>query len=108
MPRHCCSPRRTVLLLARGRGDYSSAAALTNPPTDTIAAVTAYANAQRDYANALELRVDELQTLVDDQSVLTTGTELAAAATTSTTLPSAELLEMRALAKSLADTNATQ
>ena len=58
--------------------------------------------------NALELRVDELQTLVDDQSILTTGTELAAAATTATTSPSAELLEMRALAKSLAGTNVTQ
>ena len=92
----------------RSGGDYSSAAALTNPPPDTIAAVSEYAHAQRDYANALKLRVDELQTLVDDQSVLTTGTELAASATTSTTSPSAELLEMRALAKSLAATNATQ
>ena len=45
---------------------------------------------------------------MDDQSILTTGTELTAAATTATTSPSAELLEMRALAKSLADTNATQ
>ena len=74
---------------------------------DNIAAVTEYANAQREYANALELRVDELQTLVDDQSTLTPSTELAAA-TTATTVPSAELLEMRALAKSLADANATQ
>ena len=70
--------------------------------------MTEYANAQREYANALELCVDELQTLVDDQSILTSGTELAAAATTATTSPSAELLEMRALAKSLADANATQ
>jgi hypothetical protein len=92
----------------RSGGDYSSAAALTSPPPDTIAAVTEYAQAQRDYANALELRVDELQTLVDDQSILTTGTEQAAAATTQTRAPSAELLEMRTLAKSLADTNATQ
>ena len=44
----------------RSGGDYSSAAALTNPPPDTITAVTEYANSQRDYANALELRVDEL------------------------------------------------
>jgi len=97
----------------RAGSDYSSAAAFTQqskskPVLDTIAAVTEYANAQREYANALELRVDELQTLVDDQSILTSGTELAAAATTATTSPSAELLEMRALAKSLADANATQ
>ena len=45
---------------------------------------------------------------MDDQSILTTGTELVAAATTATSSPSAKLLEMRALAKSLADTNATQ
>ena len=86
----------------RAGSDYSSAAVFTQrsgakPVPDTIAAVTEYANAQREYANALELRVDELQTLVDDQSILTSGTELAAAATTATTSPSAELLEMRAL-----------
>ena len=63
---------------------------------------------QQDYANALEILVDELQTLVDDQSILITGTELAAAATTLRTSPSAELLGMRALAKSLAVTNITQ
>jgi len=92
----------------RAGGDYSSAAALTNPPPESIAAVTQYANAQQEYGNVLELRVDELQTLVDNQSILTTGTELATVATTATTSPSTELLEMRALAKSLADTNATQ
>ena len=50
----------------RAGGDYSSAAALTNPPPESIAAFTQYANAQREYTNALELRVDKLQTLVDD------------------------------------------
>ena len=43
-----------------------------------------------------------------NKPILTTGTKLAAAAKTSTTSPSAELLEMRALAKSLAATNVTQ
>ena len=92
----------------RSGGNYSSAAALTNPPPDTIAAVTEYAQAHRDYANALELRVDTLQTLVNNQSILTTGTELAAAATTPTRALSTELLEVRMLTKSLANTNATQ
>ena len=50
----------------RAGGDYSSAASLTNPPPESIAAVTQYANAQQEYVNALELRVDKLQTLVDD------------------------------------------
>ena len=44
----------------RAGGDYSSAAALTNPPPESIAAVTQYANAQQEYGNVLELRVDEL------------------------------------------------
>ena len=62
----------------RAGEEYSSAAALTQPARRKGASTqpsNAAVSAISEYAAALELRVDELQTLVDDQSVLTTGTE---------------------------------
>ncbi len=94
----------------RAGEEYSSAAALTQPAHRKGANTqpsNAAVSAISEYAAALELRVDELQTLVDDQSVLTTGTEIAAAATTTTTANS-DLAEMKALAATLAKANATQ
>ena len=63
------------------------------------------------YAAALKLRVDELQTIVSDQLVLTnpskiaTATEISAAATTTT---NSDLTEIKTLANSLAKANALQ
>ena len=64
-----------------------------------------------EYTAALELRVDELQTMVRYQSVLTTpseivtATEISAAATTTT---NSDLKEIKALENSLAKANALQ
>ena len=96
----------------RAEGVYSSAAALTQPaqPPPTPDPALAY-TAMSEYVAELELNVDKLQTMVSDQSVLTTpseistATEIAAAATTTT---NSDLAEIKALAKSLAKANALQ
>lgn len=98
----------------RAGGDYSSAAALTQPPPARPAPAppapdpSAAYSAMSDYAAALELRVDELERsdVHSLPSVVSATTDTASAVTMPA--PSNDLAEMKALTASLVAANTRQ